>query len=63
MARYQIEVFETRGVRCLYEVDADTPEDAAELAQEGETVGSTELSEEVIGRTIAGTPKLIEDKP
>jgi hypothetical protein len=50
---YEIEVIETRTYDVLYRVEADSPEEAREKAEMGETESEEELKcREVLDRTI-----------
>lgn len=60
MPRYEIEVVESRAYKRTYTVEADSPEEASEQAERGDTVDESEGTlTDIINREVTSTPKLI----
>jgi hypothetical protein len=60
MPRYEITVSEVRDYKRTYTVEADSPEEATEKAERGETVDEAEgILNEIVNREALSTPKLI----
>lgn len=54
---YQVKVMETHSIEATYEVEADSPAEARELAEKGETVSEDRARNgEVVRRLVCGNP-------
>jgi hypothetical protein len=58
MATYEVEVIETRAVKVIYTVEADTAQEAEDCGVIGDTVNEQEIpsSVEVINRVVYSSP-------
>lgn len=64
MPLYQIKVNETVVQEKLYTVQADTPEDAIEMAQHGETEAEELLRDVMVtNREVTGNPAELNEQP
>jgi hypothetical protein len=62
MPEFEFTVIETRTYDVRYVVEADTPEEAREMAESGETVEEIEIKcRDVLNRTIYSGPREVQD--
>jgi hypothetical protein len=62
MPEFEFTVIETRTYDVRYVVEADTPEEALEMAESGETVEETKIKcRDVLNRTIYSGPREVQD--
>lgn len=62
MSKYRVIVSEVRHYDVAYIVEADSPEEAVEMAEQGDSIKETQLKNHgVMDRHVHDEPELVED--